>query len=190
MLERVGIRDALSRIDDYPHQFSGGMRQRVLIAMALIGRPDLLIADEPTTALDVSVQAQILRLIRDLVVADGLAVLLITHNLGVVAQICSHVAVMYAGTIVEAGPSRAVFREPTHPYTQALLMAVPSATARRGELKGLPGTLPNLIDPPPGCRFQSRCPRAIAECGRARPADIDVTPEHRVACIRTRAADV
>ena len=136
MLDRVGIPDAAGRIDDYPHQFSGGMRQRVLIAMALIGRPDLLIADEPTTALDVSVQAQILRLIHGLVQEDGLTVMLITHNLGVVAQLCTHVAVMYAGHIVESGPVRPVFKHPTHPYTRALLAAVPTAATQARRAAG------------------------------------------------------
>jgi peptide/nickel transport system ATP-binding protein len=182
MLDRVGIPDAAGRIDDYPHQFSGGMRQRVLIAMALIGRPDLLVADEPTTALDVSVQAQILRLIHDLVRQDGLAVMLITHNLGVVAQICSHVAVMYAGSIVERGPVRAVLKNPTHPYTRALIEAIPSAATARGTLKGLAGTVPNLIHALPGCRFANRCDRALAACREGRPATVTPSPGHVVAC--------
>ena len=139
MLDKVGIPDAARRIDDYPHQFSGGMRQRVLIAMAMIGKPDLLIADEPTTALDVSVQAQILRLIHDLVAERNIGVLLITHNLGVVAQICTHVAVMYRGRILEAGPVRAVLKSPSHAYTRALLESVPTVHTKRGELRGLGG---------------------------------------------------
>lgn len=187
MLERVGIPDAPSRIDDYPHQFSGGMRQRVLIAMALIGRPRLLIADEPTTALDVSVQAQILRLIYDLVQEFELGVLLITHSLGVVAQLCSHVAVMYAGNIVEWGSARAVFKNPGHPYTKALLDAVPRADMKRGELRGLAGTVPNLIAPPPGCRLASRCPLAEERCSAALPPTLVVEPDHGVACIMSRA---
>ncbi|MDR0810188.1 MAG: ABC transporter ATP-binding protein [Gemmobacter sp.] len=142
MLEKVGISKAATRINDYPHQFSGGMRQRVLIAMAMIGKPDLLIADEPTTALDVSVQAQILRLIHDLVEERNIGVLLITHNLGVVAQICSHVAVMYRGRILEAGPVGDVLKRPGHSYTRALLNAVPTAYTKRGELKGLNGLMP------------------------------------------------
>jgi oligopeptide transport system ATP-binding protein len=142
MLDKVGIANAAERINDYPHQFSGGMRQRVLIAMAMIGKPDLLIADEPTTALDVSVQAQILRLIHDLVEERNIGVLLITHNLGVVAQICSHVAVMYRGRILEAGPVREVLKRPSHSYTKALLNSVPTAHTRRGELKGLSGVMP------------------------------------------------
>ena len=142
MLDKVGIPKAAERIHDYPHQFSGGMRQRVLIAMAMIGKPDLLIADEPTTALDVSVQAQILRLIHDLVAERNIGVLLITHNLGVVAQICSHVAVMYRGRILEAGPVGDVLKRPSHSYTQALLNSVPTAHTKRGELKGLSGVMP------------------------------------------------
>ncbi|MGN6583303.1 MAG: ABC transporter ATP-binding protein [Rhizobiaceae bacterium] len=142
MLDKVGIPNAAARIDDYPHQFSGGMRQRVLIAMAMIGKPDLLIADEPTTALDVSVQAQILRLIHDLVAERNIGVLLITHNLGVVAQICTHVAVMYRGRILESGPVRDVLKHPSHVYTKALLNSVPTAHSKRGELRGLGGILP------------------------------------------------
>ena len=182
MLEKVEIRDAAGRVDDYPHQFSGGMRQRVLIAMALIGRPDLLIADEPTTALDVTVQAQILRLIRDLVAEFHLAVLLITHNLGVVAQACSRVSVMYAGNIVEDGPTRTVFKAPRHPYTEALLAALPRAGLPRGELRGLTGSVPSLLSPPPGCRFAPRCPHAIDVCRAARPVLGPVGTGHAVAC--------
>jgi oligopeptide transport system ATP-binding protein len=142
MLEQVGIPNAGERIDDYPHQFSGGMRQRVLIAMAMIGKPDLLIADEPTTALDVSVQAQILRLIHDLVLERNIGVLLITHNLGVVAQLCTHVAVMYHGRILEAGTVREVLKQPRHAYTQALLDSVPTTHTKRGELRGVSGIMP------------------------------------------------
>ena len=141
ILDKVGIPDPAARVADYPHQFSGGMRQRVLIAMALIGRPELLIADEPTTALDVSVQAQILRLLHGLVRERNLAMMFITHNLGVVAQICSHVAVMYAGRILERGPVRQIFKEPRHRYTAALLAAVPRRGTRRGELVGLAGAM-------------------------------------------------
>lgn len=184
MLRKVGIREAEHRVDDYPHQFSGGMRQRVLIAMALIGRPDLLIADEPTTALDVTVQAQILKLIRDLVAELDFAVLLITHNLGVVTQICTHVSVMYAGNIVEDGEVRSIFKAPRHPYTVALLAAVPRADLARGALKGLPGVVPDLIKPPPGCRFEPRCALAIPACNAARPPLIGVGSGHQAACIR------
>jgi oligopeptide/dipeptide ABC transporter ATP-binding protein len=186
MLDKVGIPDAAARMDDYPHQFSGGMRQRVLIAMALIGRPDLLIADEPTTALDVSVQAQILRLIRGMVDEFDMGVLMITHNLGVVAQSCTHVAVMYAGNIVESGPVRDVLMQPRHPYTQALLAAIPTRGTARGALKGLPGAVPNLITPPPGCRFAPRCARATAACATLPPLTGAL---HRTACHHAEAAD-
>jgi ABC-type dipeptide/oligopeptide/nickel transport system ATPase component len=142
MLDKVGIPKAAERIHDYPHQFSGGMRQRVLIAMAMIGKPDLLIADEPTTALDVSVQAQILKLIHELVAERNIGVLMITHNLGVVAQICSHVAVMYRGRILERGPVMDVLKKPAHVYTQALLNSIPTAHTKRGELRGLGGVMP------------------------------------------------
>ena len=188
-LEEVGIPDAAARLADYPHQFSGGMRQRVLIAMALVGRPDLLIADEPTTALDVSVQAQILRLIHDLVREHRLGVLFITHNLGVVAQLCTHVAVMYAGNVAEAGPVREVLKHPVHPYTRALMAAVPTAGTKRGELQGLPGTVPNLIAPPRGCRFATRCPWAEPACDAALPPMERFGPHHEAACLvaaRTR----
>ena len=188
MLDRVGIPKAVDRVDDYPHQFSGGMRQRVLIAMALIGKPDLLIADEPTTALDVSVQAQILQLLYDLVGEEGLAVLLITHNLGVVAQICSHVAVMYAGNIVESGDVRSVFKQPGHPYTRALLAAVPTVQSVRGALQDLPGAVPDLIHPPPGCRFAPRCALATPACAQALPAPVPVGPLHSVSCLAVGAA--
>ena len=186
-LEEVGIPDAAARLADYPHQFSGGMRQRVLIAMALVGRPDLLIADEPTTALDVSVQAQILRLIHDLVREHRLGVLFITHNLGVVAQLCTHVAVMYAGNVAEAGPVREVLKHPVHPYTRALMAAVPTAGTKRGELQGLPGTVPNLITPPRGCRFATRCPWAEPACDAALPPMERFGPHpdtgHEAACL-------
>jgi oligopeptide/dipeptide ABC transporter ATP-binding protein len=183
MLDDVGVADAARRIDDYPHQFSGGMRQRVLIAMALIGRPELLIADEPTTALDVSVQAQILALIHAMVREYRLAVMLITHNLGVVAQICTHVAVMYAGKIVESGPVRAIFKHTAHPYTKALMAAVPSSTVKRGDLRGLAGAVPNLLVLPPGCCFAPRCADARDTCFKAPPPRIAVGPSHEVACV-------
>ncbi|UXS04586.1 ABC transporter ATP-binding protein [Agrobacterium tumefaciens] len=144
MLDKVGIPKAAERIHDYPHQFSGGMRQRVLIAMAMIGKPDLLIADEPTTALDVSVQAQILKLIHDLVAERNIGVLMITHNLGVVAQVCSHVAVMYRGRILERGTVMEVLKKPAHAYTKALLNAIPTAQTKRGELRGLGGVMPEV----------------------------------------------
>lgn len=182
MLDQVGIPDPEARFDDYPHQFSGGMRQRVLIAMALIGRPGLLIADEPTTALDVSVQAQILALLKGMVATHDMGVVLITHNLGVVAQTCTHVAVMYAGTIIEAGPIRAVIEDPAHPYTQALMRAIPTRNVARGALEGLAGAVPNLIHPPAGCRFAPRCALARPDCNTRKPPDHLRGPGHRVAC--------
>ena len=189
MLAQVGIPDPGQRIDDYPHQFSGGMRQRVLIAMALIGRPDLLIADEPTTALDVSVQAQVLKLMTDLVSARDMALLLITHNLGVVAQTCSHVAVMYAGNIVEHGGVREVLSRPAHPYTRALLAAIPTRGTPRGGLMGLAGQVPDLIRPPPGCRFAPRCSRAADTCLAATPPAVSLSGTHAAACVRLESVD-
>ncbi|HID63454.1 MAG TPA: ABC transporter ATP-binding protein, partial [Anaerolineae bacterium] len=183
MLHRVGIPDAEKRIDDYPHQFSGGMRQRVLIAMALCGSPTLLIADEPTTALDVSIQAQILRLIQDLVKEMALSVLLITHNLGVVAKMCQRVAVMYAGVVVECAHVRGIFKEPKHPYTVGLLRAIPTHGTKRGEIQEIPGSIPNLIAPPPGCRFHPRCEHAMPRCAQEPPpVPIEVAPGHEVSC--------
>ncbi|OYX44654.1 MAG: ABC transporter ATP-binding protein [Rhodobacterales bacterium 32-67-9] len=190
MLDRVGIPNAKARLDNYPHEFSGGMRQRVLIAMALIGRPDLLIADEPTTALDVSVQAQILKLLKGTVADHDIGIILITHNLGVVAETCSHVAVMYAGNIVESGPVEEVIERPAHPYTQALMAAIPTKQSKRGTLKGLGGSVPNLVSPPPGCRFAPRCPLAVAECTQALPSAVEVGTAHHAACIRVTGTEV
>ncbi len=187
MLGRVGIANPAQRARDYPHQFSGGMRQRVLIAMALVGEPALLIADEPTTALDVTLQAQILQLLRALVAGSGTSVLLITHNLGVVAQICSHVAVMYAGHIVESGRTAEVLGRPAHPYTQALLAALPKPGVARGQLANLPGRVPQLVQPPPGCRFAPRCARAAPACSTQLPASVQLSDSHRAACIRLDA---
>jgi oligopeptide/dipeptide ABC transporter ATP-binding protein len=169
LLRRVGFPEPERRIKTYPHELSGGMRQRVLIAMNLAGNPDLLIADEPTTALDVSTQAQILRLIRGLVSEFNLTVLLITHNLGVVAQVCNKVAVMYSGRVVEAGDVRQIFKSPSHPYTRGLISAVPTMETDRGTLQEIPGSIPNLLDPPSGCRYHPRCPHAMDIC-RADPA--------------------
>jgi peptide/nickel transport system ATP-binding protein len=183
LLRRVGIPEPERRISAYPHQFSGGMRQRVLIAMAISGRPELLIADEPTTALDVSVQAQILRLIAELVREIDLTVLLITHNIGVVAQLCPRIAVMYAGNVVESGYTREVLRAPKHPYTQGLLRAIPGEDIGRGELVGVAGSVPSLLTPPPGCRFAPRCTHAMPKCSERFPPTVTVAPEHEVACV-------
>lgn len=183
LLVRVGIPDASERMADYPHQFSGGMRQRVLIAAALSGKPTLLIADEPTTALDVSIQAQILRLIEELVRELDLSVLLITHNLGVVAKMCQKVAVMYAGVVVEYGSSIDIFKNPKHPYTVGLMRAIPTYGTKRGEIKGIPGSVPDLLNPPPGCRFHPRCEHAMPRCAEEPPPlPVVVTPDHMVSC--------
>jgi oligopeptide/dipeptide ABC transporter ATP-binding protein len=182
LMALVGIPDGDKRIAEYPHQFSGGMRQRVLIAMALAGEPDLLIADEPTTALDVTIQAQILRLITSLVRQLGLSVLIITHNLGVVAQTCQRVAVMYAGRVIENAPVRDLFRHPQHPYTQGLLRAVPTTRVQRGELEGIPGTIPNLVNPPSGCRFHPRCAHVMDVCKAVVPPGFSSEAEHVTYC--------
>lgn len=183
LLRRVGIPEPEKRIHAYPHEYSGGMRQRVLIAMAISGRPDLLIADEPTTALDVSVQAQILRLIAELVREIGLTVLLITHNIGVVAQLCNRIAVMYAGNVVESGLTQDVLRSPKHPYTQGLLQAIPDETIERGDLVGIAGSVPSLINPPSGCRFAPRCAHVSDKCSLRFPPTLGVAPNHDVACV-------
>jgi oligopeptide/dipeptide ABC transporter ATP-binding protein len=182
LMQLVGIPDGEKRIEEYPHQFSGGMRQRVLIAMALAGEPDLLIADEPTTALDVTIQAQILRLITGLVKQLGLTVLLITHNLGVVAQTCEKVAVMYAGRVIEQAPVRELFKNPKHPYTRGLINAVPTRHTQRGGLQGIPGLIPNLNNPPEGCRFHPRCAHVMDVCRRVVPPPTTVGPDHVAEC--------
>jgi peptide/nickel transport system ATP-binding protein len=170
MLRRVGIPSPEQRVDAYPHQLSGGMRQRVMIAMALACRPDLLIADEPTTALDVTIQAQILELLRSLQAELGMSILLITHDLGVVAETCDEVVVMYAGRVVERAPAAALFARPQHPYTAGLLRSVPSfdggeaAAAPRRRLVEIPGMVPPLGALPPGCKFAARCPSAAPRC--------------------------
>ncbi len=174
------------RVHDYPHQFSGGMRQRVMIAMALACRPRLLIADEPTTALDVTIQAQILDLLSELKERLGMAVLLITHAMGVVAEVAQRVVVMYAGQVIETGSVEAVFERPWHPYTQGLIRSIPriDVDPLRGErLVSIPGTVPSLVAPPPGCRFAPRCAYARDACTRATPALREVAPGHRVACV-------
>jgi oligopeptide/dipeptide ABC transporter ATP-binding protein len=182
LMRLVGIPDGERRIYEYPHQFSGGMRQRVLIAMALAGEPDLLIADEPTTALDVTIQAQILRLIQSLVKQLGLTVLLITHNLGVVAKTCEKVAVMYAGRVIEQALVRELFKNPQHPYTQGLINAVPTKFTDRGDLEGIPGIIPNLINPPQGCRFHPRCPHVMDVCREEVPPATAIQAGHHVYC--------
>ncbi|MDY0093478.1 MAG: ABC transporter ATP-binding protein [Candidatus Vecturithrix sp.] len=169
MLRLVGIPEPNARISDYPHQLSGGMRQRIMIAIALSCHPDLIIADEPTTALDVTIQAQILDLINSLKKEIGMAVLLITHDLGVVAETAQYVAVMYAGKIVEQAPVKSLFAYPLHPYTVGLFESLPQIGGSQGRLRPIPGVVPNLIDLPPGCAFQARCFRAQADCQQTPP---------------------
>ncbi|MDA0891987.1 MAG: ABC transporter ATP-binding protein [Proteobacteria bacterium] len=181
MLQRVGIPAAEKRLDEFPHQLSGGMRQRVMIAMALANDPTLLLADEPTTALDVTIQAQVLDLMRDLQAETGTAMILITHDLGVVAEMADTVAVMYAGQIVEIGPAREIFEDAQHPYTIGLMSAVPSVGARSERLVTIPGVVPSAMEMPAGCRFASRCPFADAICANV-PSLVDLGQRHQAAC--------
>ncbi|TYC60661.1 ABC transporter ATP-binding protein [Rhodobacterales bacterium] len=182
MLDRVKIPAAASRLNDYPHELSGGMRQRVMIAMALANDPTLLIADEPTTALDVTIQAQIIDLINDLQKETGTALIMITHDLGVVAEIADRVCVMYAGHIVEDAPVEAIFDDPQHPYTIGLMSSVPSIGPRSGKLATIGGMVPTIERMPSGCRFTPRCPFAQPDCAAATPALAELGPAHGVAC--------
>ena len=187
MLKRVKIPTPEKRVRDYPHQFSGGMRQRVMIAIALACNPKLLIADEPTTALDVTIQAQILDLIAELKAEYGTAVMLITHAMGVVAEVAQRVVVMYAGRVIEEAPVDVLFREPRHPYTRGLIRSIPRidlAATQKVRLEAIPGTVPKLIEPAEGCRFAARCGHAKPECSAGTPPLIEITPGHKVACIR------
>ncbi|SDQ28138.1 ABC transporter ATP-binding protein [Natronobacterium texcoconense] len=180
LLEDVGIPEAATRIDDYPHEFSGGMKQRVVIAIALACEPDLLIADEPTTALDVTIEAQILDLLRDLQDEYDMSIVFITHDLGVVAEIADRVVVMYAGKVMESGAIEDVFENPAHPYTEALLECLPGESA----LEPIPGSLPNATDPPDGCRFYDRCEYATEECHVGdQPPLTDIGDDHQVSCV-------
>jgi oligopeptide/dipeptide ABC transporter ATP-binding protein len=183
LMELVRIPAAAERLNAYPHQFSGGMRQRVMIAIALACAPKVLIADEPTTALDVTIQGQVLALLADLQAREGLAVLLITHNLGVVASVADRVAVMYGGDVVESAPARPFFRHPTHPYSEALLAAMPRVDRPSQALAPIPGQVPTLPDMPAGCRYQARCALRIERCAE-RPAlnPLAADPDHRVRC--------
>jgi oligopeptide/dipeptide ABC transporter ATP-binding protein len=184
MLKAVGIPRAEQRLEDYPHQFSGGMRQRVMIAMALINNPDLLIADEPTTALDVTTQAQILKLMNDLQRDFGSAIILITHDLGVVAETADEVLVMYAAKPAEQGTYQDIFYHAHHPYTWGLMRSLPRLAGEGQELRPIPGTPPSLLRPPPGCRFHLRCSYAMDVCSKTEPAFESVvgSADHRAAC--------
>ncbi len=182
MLDRVQVPSPRERARDYPHQLSGGLRQRAMIALALAPGPRLLIADEPTTALDVTIQAQILDLLRRLQAERGMAILMITHDLGVVAELCHRVAVIYAGRIVEMGPVAAIFGSPLHPYTRGLLRCLPHPSRFGQPLSSIEGTPPDLRGVNGGCRFAPRCPHAIADCRRAEPPLVERVPGHFVAC--------
>jgi peptide/nickel transport system ATP-binding protein len=181
MLEQVGIAEAERRYNQYPHEFSGGMRQRVMIAIALSCNPKLLIADEPTTALDVTIQAQILRLLKSLQQQTQTAILLITHDLGVVAQVCSRVVVMYGGLVMEEGSVEDIFYRPAHPYTRGLLASLPRPDEVNQRLSPIEGTPPGLLNPPPGCPFAERCPQRMPQCER-QPAFYGMGEGHRAAC--------
>jgi len=181
MLALVKIAEPARRARQYAHQLSGGMCQRVMIAMALATSPRLLLADEPTTGLDVSIAAQILELLRDLGRRTGAAIVLITHDLGVVAEVCDRVAVMHAGQLVETADVRTLFARPLHPYTRALMRSIPRID-RDVAMEPIPGTVPSVLAPPPGCRYADRCPRVLDHCRRERPPLLEAGPEHDVAC--------
>ncbi len=186
MLRLVKIPNPERRVSDYPHQFSGGMRQRVMIAMALSCNPKLLIADEPTTALDVTIQAQILDLLGELKSKFGMAVMLITHAMGVIAESAQRVVVMYAGKVVEEAPVKALFANPRHPYTQGLIRSIPridTAATHKTRLEAIKGVVPSLLNPAPGCRFAPRCRLAAPECTRETPPLREIVPGHKVACV-------
>jgi peptide/nickel transport system ATP-binding protein len=185
MLQLVQIPNPQRRVHDYPHQFSGGMRQRVMIAMALSCNPKLLIADEPTTALDVTIQAQILELLHDLKSRFGMAIMLITHAMGVVAETAQRVVVMYAGKVIEEASVEQLFSRPRHPYTQGLIRSIPRIdrlAARKTRLEAIAGVVPSLLDPPPGCRFAPRCRHAATVCREAMPPLREIAAGHKVAC--------
>ena len=182
VLRHVRIPSAETRFDDYPHQFSGGMRQRVVSAMAIACQPRLLVLDEPTSNLDVTIQVQMIELFRELQNESGLGIILVTHDLGVAAAICHRVAVMYAGRIVEAGDVRAIYRRAAHPYTRALLESIPHLGVRRERLASIAGQPPSLIDPPAGCRFAPRCAHRTEKCNHIYPPETRLAPQHSVAC--------
>lgn len=186
LLDRVGIPAAARRIDDYPHHFSGGMRQRVVIALALCAEPELVIADEPTTALDVSVQAQIIDLIKEICAERGAAVMLITHDMGVIAETANRVAVLYAGRLAEIGPVRDVILDARHPYTAGLMGSIPTLVQDSARLVQIPGAMPRLTDIPHGCAFNPRCPKVMDRCRQDRPAPTDLGGRRQVACWLTQ----
>ena len=188
LFELVGIPDPGNRLDLYPHELSGGQNQRVMIAMTLAGQPDILVADEPTTALDVTIQAQILDLLDRLRREFGMALVLISHDLGVVAEMCERVAVMYAGRVVEQAPTNELFTTPAHPYTRGLLAALPPLSGPSRRLVAIPGNVPEPWNLPPGCAFAPRCPDAFEECGYGVPAFREAGPGHGAACLRVSAA--
>ena len=190
LLQRVEIKNAEAVVGYYPHQLSGGMLQRVMIAMALSCEPDVLIADEPTTALDVTIQAQILQLIKDLQTETGMGLIMITHDLGVIAETVDRVVVMYGGKVMETGPVGPLFEAPLHPYTRALLNSIPGQTAGKRRLTEIPGNSPNPANPPSGCPFHPRCPMAIAECSSTVPPLERKTDGRLAACIRVPAEAV
>jgi oligopeptide/dipeptide ABC transporter ATP-binding protein len=182
LLQAVKIPAPEQRLREYPHQMSGGMRQRIVGAIAMSCEPRVLIADEPTTSLDVTIQAQYLRLLRELQKEHGLALIFITHNLGIVARMCDSVAVMYAGRVIEAGPVRTIFNAPVHPYTQALIESIPRMGDGPSRLTAIDGQPPDLASLPPGCSFQPRCPKALDRCREEAPGNIMVTPAHGARC--------
>ena len=188
LLDLVGIPDAARRLSAYPHEFSGGQVQRIMIAMALAGKPDLLVADEPTTALDATIQAQILELLSSVRREMGMAMVLISHDLGVVAENCDRVAVMYAGRIVEEAPSNQIFADPVHPYAQGLIGALPPLDGPRRRLTAIPGTVPDPASTPSGCAFAPRCALAAEPCGLAAPTLAPIAADRGVACIRAEAS--
>jgi oligopeptide/dipeptide ABC transporter ATP-binding protein len=182
LLAAVRIPSPAARLSAFPHQLSGGMRQRVVGAMAIAAPPRLLIADEPTTSLDLTIQAQYLGLLKDLQQQHRLAMIFVTHNLGIVAKICDRVAVMYAGRIVEIGPVRRIFRQPAHPYTRALIESIPRLGARRGRLTAIEGQPPDLADLPPGCSFAPRCPAVMERCRVEEPPALALGADHLARC--------
>jgi peptide/nickel transport system ATP-binding protein len=190
LLELVGISDPRRRFKQYPHELSTGMRQRVAIARALLCDPRLLIADEPTTALDVTIQAQILELLKDLKKTLGMSMMLITHDMGAIAEMSDRVTVMYAGRVCETADSKTIFKKPKHPYTEALLTAVPRIDVKKGTLQVIPGDIPDMINPPPGCRFHPRCKYSTLACKEEIPKLKEVGLGHRVACLHAHEIEI